>query len=102
MSIEEPIGTFDCPICGFDKPHTHSAEEIAGRGKWNENQKKLMKERSLDQYRMKNLKAEFERYGTVNSYESSMLWIWILDRLEKIEKQLDIQSRRHSLHDLRF
>jgi hypothetical protein len=22
-SADGPIGTYECPLCGFDKPHTH-------------------------------------------------------------------------------
>jgi hypothetical protein len=27
MSVEEPQGTFACPICGRSTPHVHSVEE---------------------------------------------------------------------------
>lgn len=27
----EPIGTYQCPVCGWDTPHSHTASELAER-----------------------------------------------------------------------
>ena len=86
-------GTFECPICEFDKPHSHVPSEIANRGKHNENQRTLMRERASEQYLISTLKEEFElnprayvnRYGTINSTESAFLVQWLLARLDRLE-----------------
>ena len=83
-------GTDECPICGFDKPHTHEMHEVALRHTANDNQRREMRLRAADQYRMATLKEEFDagprayvqKYGSINSTESRMLVIWLLDRID--------------------
>lgn len=113
-------GTFECPICGFDKPHTHEARVVEwhrtgnrisppGSGivdadgndvafEWgplNPEQRKTLRMAAESQYRYSVLKAEFDadprayvnRYGTINSPESSFLVQWLLERIDRLEGQ---------------
>ena len=87
-------GTFNCPICGFDRPHHHNVIEVALRDTANDNQRHEMRRRAEHQYLMVSLKEEFDRdprayvrrYGTINSTESSMLVNWLLDRIDAMKK----------------
>ena len=83
-----------CDVCGFDKPHTHSKIEIAYRGKYNEGQRRIMRELAASRFQRAELRAEFEagprayvrKYGSINTRESFDLVEWLLERIERIER----------------
>ena len=87
------LGTSACPICGFDKPHTHTTTETALRETANANQRESMRKQAERQHYTAQLKVEFdlsprqyaEKYGTINSVESSHLVQWLLERIDSVE-----------------
>jgi DNA repair exonuclease SbcCD ATPase subunit len=43
MADQERRGTDACPICGFDKPHTHSPTEVANRDTYSPSQREELR-----------------------------------------------------------
>ena len=97
---EEPKGTYECPICGFDKPHTHDSFTL----KWFDEvkhdprydvawQRKYQRSVAEREHRFGLLKAEFDagprayvaKYGSINSEESTYLVQWLLARIDRLE-----------------
>ena len=87
------IGTFDCPICGFDKPHVHGAPIVAQRYTLNDAQRRGLRVEAEQAYRFDELRAECERdprayvnkYGSVNTVESGPLVRWLLDIIDRLK-----------------
>jgi hypothetical protein len=94
-------GTFECPICGFDKPHTHEPMEVELRYSANQNQRDSMKKRAEYLHMVVELRAEFDadprafvaRYGTCSRFGDrastacSYLVLWLLERIDSINAE---------------
>lgn len=101
-------GTFECPICGFDKIHTHeqgivewyrtgrAPKGYLGPGPMNASQKAAERRVAEEQYRMAELRKELEanprayvgKYGTINSVEGVMVVPWLLDLVDQLRAAL--------------
>lgn len=99
------IGTFNCPICGFDKPHPHEAVVVEWHrsgiapkgyipGPLNKAQRMSLRREAEHWHHVDMLKKKFEanprayvnKYGSINSFESSFLVGWLLARIDRLEK----------------
>lgn len=104
------IGTFECPLCGFDKPHTHDAstirwfEEAKNNPRYDVDHQRRHERRLAElQHQIGQLHEEFEKnprayvstHPTINTYESTFIIPWLLDRLDRVEAELKQWREAH-------